>query len=302
MTYLTRRDFIWGSTAMAVSLRSGLAFAGKKPDIVDVHGTDHAAMVNAALKALGGIKKFVRKGDYVVLKPNAGFANPADWATTTHPQTVVAVAKACLEAKAKQVLVVEYPVHEGKKPLDRCGITEALKVLPEVKVKQLGGSRDFRKVKIKDGVALRNVEISKAVLSADVLINIPNAKQHGSTGVSFGMKNAMGLIRDRRVFHTTLDINRALADLVRVLQPDLTILDATRALLSNGPSGPGDTVLPGRIVAGRNVVSVDAYGLTLARFNNKLMKLVDAPHIQLAGRAGLGETNLSKLNIKKIKV
>jgi len=302
MTYLTRRDFILGSAAVAATLRSGIVFAAKKPDIVDVRGTDQSAMVTAALKALGGIKKFVKKGDYVVIKPNAGFANPPQWATTTHPKTVVAVAKACLEAEAKQVLVVEYPVHEGKKPLDRCGLTEALKALPEVKVKELGGSRDFRKVKIKDGTALKAVEISKAVLSADVLISIPTAKHHGSTGVSLGMKNAMGLIRDRRAFHTELDINRALVDLARMIQPDLTILDATRALLSNGPAGPGDTVSPGRMVAGRNVVSVDAYGLTLARYGSREMTLGDVPHIQLAGHAGLGETNISKLAVTKISV
>ena len=88
-------------------------------------------MVAAALKALGGIGKFVRSGDYVVLKPNAGFANPAAWGTTTHPDEVVAVAKACLDAKAKQVLVVEFPQGKGEKCMKRCGLTAALSALPQ---------------------------------------------------------------------------------------------------------------------------------------------------------------------------
>ena len=302
MPHFTRREFIVGSVAMAASLRSNLILADGEPDVVEVRGTDHAAMVTAALKELGGIGQFVKKGDYVVLKPNAGFANPASWATTTHPQTVVAVARACLEAGAKQVLVVEFPVSKGKKPLDRCGLTEALKAVPNVKVELLGDKKDFRQVEIKNAFTLKTVEVSKAVLSADVLISIPNAKHHGNTDVSLGMKNAMGLIFDRRVFHTGHNIHKALADLTRVIQPNLTILDATRALLTKGPRGPGDTVKLGRIVAGRNVVSVDAYGVTLARFGNKTMKPTDVAHILQAGRAGLGQIDIDKFKVRKVEV
>jgi uncharacterized protein (DUF362 family) len=303
MTNLTRREFILGSVALAASVRNGLAVAADQtPDIVDVHGNNRAAMVAAALGALGGIKAFVKKGDYVVIKPNAGFANPAAWATTTHPETVVAVARACLEAGAKQVLVVDYPVHQGKNTIERCGITEALKALPEVKIKLLGGTKDFRAIDVKGAVALKKVEVAKDVLSSDILINIATAKHHGATGVSFCLKNHMGLIRDRQVFHTGLNINQALADLGMVVRPQLSILDATRALLTNGPAGPGDIAEPRRIVAGRSPASVDAYGLTLGRFGNKAMKLADTPHISLAGRAGLGETNVGKLNTKKIEV
>ena len=99
---ISRRRFLEGSVATvglaAVPLRTVLA--GESPDIVDVEGTDHAAMVKTAIDGLGGINKFVRKGDYVVLKPNAGFANPEAWGTTTHPQTVLAVAKMCLGSGA----------------------------------------------------------------------------------------------------------------------------------------------------------------------------------------------------------
>jgi len=302
MTRISRRIFIGGSAALVASLRYSQLFARPKtPDLIDVSGTDRAKMVAAALAALGGIEKFVHKGDYVVIKANGGFANPPEWATTTPPETVVAVVKACLEAKAKQVLLVENPVSAGKKAVKRCGLEKALKELPDVQIKVLSGAADFRSVKIKKGVALEDVEIAKAVLSADVLINIPVAKQHESAGVSFGLKNHMGLIRDRRTFHTSLDLSQAVADLGLVIKPDLTILDATRALLSNGPAGPGDTATPERMVAGRDIVAVDAYGLTLARFDSKKMTPADARHIELAGKAGLGETDVGKLKVKKLK-
>lgn len=307
MTRITRRRFIKGSVATTVGLatapmaplESALA-ASKPPDIVDVSGSDPAAMVKAALDAIGGIAKVVSKGDFVVLKPNAGFANPEAWATTTHPETVVAVAKACLQAGAKLVTVLEFPLGRGKKCLDRCGLTKALEQVPLVKVKVLGESKDFRKVKIKGGVALKETEVAKGLLSADCYINIPAAKAHSATGVSMGLKNAMGLIYNRRVLHTDVDLHQGVADLGRVIQPQLTIVDATRVLLTNGPAGPGETSKLGRMVAGFNVVSTDAYALTLARFNQRQMGPADARHILLAAEAGLGEAEVSKLTVKKV--
>jgi uncharacterized protein (DUF362 family) len=248
-------------------------------------------MVATALGALGGIGRVVHKGDYVAIKPNAAFANPSAWGTTTDPETVVAVAKACLAAGAKRVTVVEYPQARGKKCLDRCGLTKALEKVPEVQLKVLSGPEDFKTVKVKGGIALKTVDVAKVVLSADVLINVPTAKAHNETGVSFGIKNAMGLIRDRKIFHTQLDLHQAIADLARVINPQLTVLDATRALLTNGPAGPGETSNPGKIVAGFNT----------ARFNQKKMTPKEVRHIALAAAAGLGQIDVSKLRIKKLR-
>jgi uncharacterized protein (DUF362 family) len=305
MGTLNRREFIESSVGCAVGLSLlplGQARAEKPPDIVEVTGQSHAAMVKAALDALGGIDKIVRKGDYVVLKPNAAFANPPEWGTTTHPDTVVAVAQLCLAAGAKAVTVVEYPQAKGQKCLDRCGLTAAMAKLPEATVKLLGDAADFKAVTVKAGVALKSTEVAKVVLSADVLINIPAAKAHNATGVALGLKNAMGLIKDRQAFHTLFDIHQGIADLGRVIKPSLTLVDATRVLLTNGPAGPGETATPNRMVAGFNVVSVDAYALTVARFNNKQMTLADASHIELAAKAGLGVADLTKLNVRKVSV
>jgi uncharacterized protein (DUF362 family) len=302
MKTISRRSFVGGSIATVAGLKYGRVLAAGAPDIVDVQGGDPHKMVAAALAALGGIGKFVRKGDFVVIKPNAAFANPEAWGTTTHPQTVVAVAKACLEAKAKGVLILEYPQAKGEMCLKRCGLMEALAALPAVKVKLLSGAADFQKVEVKGGVALKSVEVAKSLLSADVVINLPAAKSHFQTGVSLGLKNHMGVILDRQIFHTALDLNQAIADLGRVVKPQLTIIDATRALLTNGPAGPGETATPGRMIAGVRVASVDAYGLTVAKFNNKNMTPADATHIALAGKAGLGEVDVAKLRVKKVSV
>ncbi len=301
MKVISRRSFVGGSIAAAAALKYGRVFAtGREHDIVDVSGSDPAKMVAAALAAFGGIGKFVKRGDYVVIKPNAAFANPPAWGTTTHPETVAAIVKACLDAKAKQVLVLEFPQAKGAKCLERCGLTAAMASLPAAKVKLLGGAEDFQKVDVKGGVTLKSVEVAKALLSADVFINVPAAKAHYQAGVSLGLKNHMGLIYDRQAFHTAMELHQAIADLGRVIVPHLTILDATRALLTNGPAGPGDTATPGRMVAGRKVASVDAYGLTVAKFNNKTMTPAEVRYIEFAGKAGLGEVDVAKLRVKKV--
>jgi uncharacterized protein (DUF362 family) len=300
MSNLSRRRFLETSLVATAGLAGWRALAAPADDLVDVSGTDPKAMVAAALKELGGIGRIVKPGDYVVLKPNAGFANPAAWGTTTHPDVVVAMAKACLDAKAKQVTVVEFPQGKGEKCLERCGLTAALASLPAVKIKVLSSPSDFKKVPVPGGVSLKSVEVAKVVLSADVLISMPVAKSHNETGVSLSLKNAMGLILDRAAFHQMLDLHQAIADLGRVVKPHLILLDATRALLTNGPAGPGDTVQLGRIVAGRAAASVDAYGLTLARFSQRQLTPAQVRHIALAGQAGLGEIDVSKLRVKKV--
>jgi uncharacterized protein (DUF362 family) len=300
MTAISRRTFVGGSLAAAAVFRYGRVFAAGEPDIVDVSGTDPQKMVAAVFAALGGIGKFVKKGDFVILKPNAAFANPAEWGTTTHPQTVLAVAKACLDAKAKGVMILEFPQAKGEMCLKRCGLSEAMATLPAVKIKLLSGTGDFQKTEIKGGLSLKTADIAKSLLSADVFINLPAAKAHYQTSVSLGLKNHMGLVFDRQIFHEGLDLHQAIADLGRTIKPNLTIIDGTRALLTNGPAGPGDTSTPGRMVAGRQIASVDAYGLTLAKFNNKNMTPADVRHIELAGKAGLGEIDIAKLKVKKV--
>jgi uncharacterized protein (DUF362 family) len=305
MAIVTRRHFLelFAAAAAALPFRGRAAHAaGGEPDIVDVHGSDARKMVAAALAALGGIGRFVKPGDHVVIKPNAGFANPPEWGTTTHPDTVMALAQACLDAKAKQVAIVEFPLSKDPdRCIKRCGLEAAMAAVPVVKLKLLAAREDFKTVEVAGAAALKSVDLAKAMLSADVFINVPAAKAHTETGVSFGLKNAMGLIWDRKAFHTAYDLHQAIADLGRVVKPHLTVLDATRVLLTNGPQGPGDTGTPGRLVVGRNVVSVDAYGLTVARFNQKQMTPADARHIALAGAAGLGEIDVGKLKVKRVE-
>lgn len=304
MTPLDRREVLGGLAATAAALPSRVAL-GSEPsarapaELVEVSGTDRKAMVKAALAALGGMGAFVKRGQRVVLKPNLAFANPVAWATGTHPDTLAAVAEACLEAGAKDVLVVEYPLHDPAKCLERTGAQAALKALG-VPVHMLADHDEFREVTIPQGLSLKSVEVAKVILEADVFINLPQAKHHGSAGVSFGLKNAMGTIWSRKPFHLWLNLHQAIADLGHVVKPHLTILDATHVLASGGPKGPGDVGKPERMVAGRNTASVDAWALSVVPMGGKVLTAADVKHIAHAGRAGLGEIDLKKLSAVRV--
>jgi uncharacterized protein (DUF362 family) len=301
MPKLKRREFIGAGIATAAALQSTSLFAAEPaPDVIEVSGTDRKAMVKAALAALGGIGAFVKKGDRVVLKPNLAFAAPVEWAVGTHPDILFAVAQACLEAGAKDVLVAENPLSDPEKCWTRTGAREALKSLPEVRMHMLSEKDEFREVKIPKALTLDSTEVGKCFLDADVFISLPQAKHHGSANVSFGLKSAMGAIYSRKPFHLFMDIQKAIADLGLAVRPHLTLLDATKVLVTNGPKGPGDTASPGKLFAGRSVVCVDAAALSVAKFDGKVMTLADARHIELASKHGLGECDVAKLKVKRV--
>jgi uncharacterized protein (DUF362 family) len=300
---LTRRGFLAG--ALAAGALPRILHAGEPaaspPDLVVARGTDFPRLVAAALAPLGGLAAFVTRGAKVTLKPNWSFANPPEWGSTTSPELVVAVAQACLDAGAASVQVLEYPLARLDRVLERTGANAAMARIPGAALVLLGKAADFTSVAVPGGAALEKISVARAVLDADVNINLPQAKSHGAAMVSFGLKNAMGLVADRGAFHHA-GLSKAVVDLARVYRPTLTILDATRALVTGGPGGPGDTELPGCIVAGRDVVAVDAYGLGLARFQKRALTVAEVPHIDLAGKAGLGVTDLGQLGIAEIEV
>jgi uncharacterized protein (DUF362 family) len=136
-------------------------------------------------------------------------------------------------------------------------------------------------------------------LDSQVLISIPVAKSHSDTGVSMGIKGLMGLIWDRGSFHSRYNINQALADLATVLRPQLTVLDATRALTTGGPGGPGDVVRPNLVIAGIDPVAVDSYGVTVAPWYGQQFKGRQVEHILAVHQRGLGKIDLDQLKIAK---
>ena len=300
---ITRRKFLKTAAAgVALGLVGGpsFSFANEEYDLAVISG-EPAAATKKALEAIGGISRFVKKGQRVVLKPNMSFARTPDFSATTHPLVVATVAQACVEAGAQQVLVLDHTLQRAELCLERTGIQDACKSISGVHVLALQERKFFREVKIPQGKVLERAEVMKEIVDGQVLINIPVAKSHSATGVSLGLKGLMGMIWDRESFHSQYNINQAIADLATVIKPQLTILDATRALASGGPGGPGEVKKPNLIIAGVDPVAVDSYGVSIVPWYGQNFKGRQVEHLLIAHQRGLGKIDIDQLKILKEK-
>ena len=296
---MDRRRFLKASAASLALTLAGkpvLISAQEKIDLAVISG-DPGAATRKALEILGGISRFVKRGQKVVLKPNMSFARPPESGSNTHPDVVVAVARASIEAGASQVLVLDYTLGRPEPCLERSGIREACKNIKNVYVLAPHEKKFFKEIKVAQGKAMDRIEVLKDVLESDVLISLPVAKSHSATGISMGLKGLMGLIWDRQSFHDKYNINEAIADMASVIKPHLTLLDATRALVSGGPAGPGEVVKPNLVIAGTDPVAVDSLGVSVAPWYGQNFKGKQVEHLLAAHQRGLGEIDPERLKI-----
>ncbi|CAG0982159.1 hypothetical protein ANAEL_01809 [Anaerolineales bacterium] len=267
------------------------------PDLVVARGSDPEEMVRRALEAYGGMQTFVPKGANVVVKPNICVAyHTYEYAATTNPWLVGALVKLAFEAGAGRVQVFDFPFGgSAQEAYVRSGIEE--------QVKAAGGEMmpmpDFKYVKtdIPNGVDLKKTKAFKDALEADVLIDVPIAKHHGSTRLSLGMKNLMGLVLDRGAIHNNL--GQRIADLTTLFRPKLTVVDAIRMLMRHGPSGGNldDVQKMDTIVVSPDIVAADSYAATLFG-----LRPHDIEYISAASQMGLGNSDLGTLKIEELSV
>jgi len=303
---IPRRDFIKASVGTAFFL--GLSNFGwaeafgqtveeeSFPDLAVVTNGTPAMMTRKVMELLGGMKKFVSKGDIVVVKPNIGWDRNPQQAANTNPEVVAEVVKMCLECGAKKVKVFDRTCNTPSRCYENSGIKKAASEAgAEVSyVVDVG----FSMMKFPQGEVLKKWAMYKPALEADLLINVPIAKHHGLPKLTLGMKNLMGIMGgDRGEIHWKID--DYLADLANFVRPKLTILDAYRILVRNGPQGGSlkDVVEKKTIIVGKNIATVDAYGATLFG-----MKPADLGYVVKANKLGLGEIDLNKVNIKKVSL
>jgi uncharacterized protein (DUF362 family) len=297
---VSRREFIKTSSAVAAgaALGSNSVLAQKPKPVVAVAKGTPAESVKKAVSALGGIQTFVKQGDRVVIKPNMGFPNPPEWSTTTHPEVVKTVVELCFEAGASRVIVVDHPLRDAQICKERNGIGAAVEGIKGAVVAMLDDKK-FYVNKINDtAVELKTTDVMKEVERANCLINVPTAKSHSATGVSLGIKNLMGLVWDRTVFHEKLELNRAMAELLFYIKPTLTIVDCINALVTRGPSGPGKTVDLNTVVATTDPVAADSYTVGIARWYDREFKGDQVKHIKYAYEMGFGEIDVAKMDVK----
>lgn len=315
-TELQRRDFIKKGFAIGAAFSlvdlGGLFAAEEKPaaggnnrsasggppDLVAVRGEDRKAMLDAALAELGGIGAFVKAGQTVVLKPNSGWDKTPELAANIHPDLVGHMVELCMKAGAKEVNVFDHTCNDWQNSYNNSGIRAAVEAAGG---KMIPGNDESMYVdrESPNAVKLKKAKIHRLIADSDVYINMPVLKHHGGAVMTACLKNVMGLVWDRGFFHQN-DLQQCICDGVLLRKPDLNILDAYSPMARNGPQGKSaEDLIEGvkTLLVSRDPVACDAAGAMILGHKQDGIK-----HVQLAAEAGYGVCDLSKLNIKRIKL
>lgn len=301
---MDRREFLkqislWSAgltfTAPSFKIIEDVIAAERKPALLVVaKGKDYLALVDKALSPLGGMRKYVKAGDKVVIKPNIGWDRSPDLAANTHPMIVKALVEHALDAGAGEVRVFDRTCNEERRCYVNSGIKEALEQIKDKRLKHYHpDERKYIPVDIKRGKAVNRLEIYKDALEADAYINVPIAKHHSLSRLTMGIKNSMGVLGGKRgqMHH---NLGQKLADLATVVRPKLTVIDATRILLRNGPQGGDidDVQVLDTVVASADPVAADAYTTTLFGLKPEEIESTVAAY-----KHGLGEMNIRDIKI-----
>lgn len=303
MQHIDRRRFIEGAaaTAVAISWHNPLFAAPEKDgdgpwDMVAVRNGGPVSMFEAGIAALGGMKAFVKKGQHVVVKPNIAWDQPPEIPANTNPDLVGAIVKHCIAAGASKVTVFDHTCHNWERSYKTSGIEKA--------VTDAGGvmapanlENQYREVEFPKAKAVKKALVHKEMLDCDVFINVPILKHHGGAKLSLCMKNLMGVVWDRRFFHSN-NLDQCIADLCFAPRvPNLNIIDAYRILRKNGPQGRAeeDGEIAKYLMVGTDMVALDAAAAKLFG-----MKPEDLGYVRIAGEMGAGQADLDKVKIKRI--
>jgi uncharacterized protein (DUF362 family) len=302
-----RKGFIYSALAGLYSSTIGRIplLAAQRPasqstgnyDLVAVRGGEPVAMYRRAMQEMGGMQRFVRRGQRVVVKPNIGWDVPPERAANTNPDLIGAIVKDCLDAGASRVFVFDNTCDNWQRCYQNSGIEEA--------VRRAGGQmvpgnleRYYRDVDIPGAQRLKTAKVHEAILDNDVFINVPVLKHHGSTTVTIAMKNLMGIVWDRRYWHRN-DLHQCIADFCLYRKPDLNIVDAYLVMTQNGPRGTStaDLAIKKSMLVSTDIVAIDAASTLI--FGTQPENI---GHIKIAAEMNLGKMNLDSLNIKRVAI
>ncbi len=256
-----------------------------------VRGQDRIATLRLALKSLGGIETFIKRGDRVLLKVNAAFASPAMLSATTHPAIIAEMTALCYGAGAASVVVTDNPINDPASCFNLTGIAEAARgagakvILPRAEL--------FKSLTVPQAKLIRNRPVLyQPLVGITKVIGMAPVKDHHRSGASMVMKNWYGLLGGRRnIFHQ--DINTIIKELAMMVNPSLVILDGTMSMMTNGPTGGSlsDLKQTNTMIVGTDQVAADAFGATLLD-----RTLNDLPFIAMAEAAGLGTADYRSLD------
>ncbi|NWF91828.1 MAG: DUF362 domain-containing protein [Syntrophaceae bacterium] len=299
---ITRRQFVKGAAAISVSpfFYGSLARAAEEADLVIAKQGSPSQLLQAAMAPLGGMGRFVKKGQRVVIKANIAWARTPEQACTNNPELLFALIRMCYEAGAKRVAVWDHTCDNYQFTFARSGLKEAAQKA-DADIFSGHGRNVYKQVEIPKGKKLKRAELLRDVLEADVFINFPIPKHHFATELTLGMKNLIGIVWDMEQLHK-IDLHQCIADVNTVRKPDLVVVDAIRILLTNGPKGPGKTEDRAEVIASTDIVAADAYcaGFFKHPKTGRPFRPQEIRFVKNAYELGLGQIDLSKVRIKRV--
>ncbi len=221
----------------------------------DPEGVRYA--LERALAPLGGIGRFVRPGMRVLLKPNLVSSAPLEQAVTTHPALVRAVAEMVREAGG-EVWIGDSPAGPAGREVRLWRRTGMADVAEATGARLVPFERPVWR-----GVDGRDYAIAAPVLEADLVLSLPKLKTHTLTLYTGAVKNLLGTVpgtRKREIHFRAPglpEFSRALADVLALVRPRLTLLDGVWGQEGNGPGSGGTPRLYGCLVASEDPVAMD---------------------------------------------
>lgn len=271
-------------------------------DLVAVMGGEPDVMFQKAITELGGMARFVKSGQKVVIKPNIGWDRTPEMGANTNPILVAEMVKQCLAAGASEVVVFDQTCDQMEPSYKNSGIEKAAKDAG-AKVLPANNERYFREVELPQGKKLKKAKFHHSLLDCDVWFNVPVLKTHIGAKMTIAMKNYMGIIWDRRIFHS-VDLQQCIADVCTwEKKPVLNVVDAYRVMKTNGPKGVSETdceVVKG-LLASPDIVAVDTAATKFAQGRTKVA-LDEVRHITAGEEMKLGTTDIESLNVRRVRV
>jgi uncharacterized protein (DUF362 family) len=275
---------VWAETASNGFIVEGLGQTG---------GYSVKELIKKVFDKAGGIARFISRGDVVAIKPNISWARRPDLAATTNPEVLEGLIELCYEAGAKKVRIADHTIHDAR----RCfAITGAGSVAKKTDADLVFPRSSLMKEMKINGHRLDVWPVFIPLVEADKLINLPIAKEHGLSTLTLGIKNWIGGVGGRR-YALHQDIHQSIVDLAQFFKPTVTLIDATRILVTNGPSGgsTSDVVAKNTVILSDDQIAADALAASLFG-----IKAEDLGFIRLGELRGLGTSDLRRLNRKKV--
>lgn len=305
---MKRREFVRRGIGAGIAAGTAMAMSpcnklwGKYPaiqnfDLVAVKGGEPGAMFDRAIQSMGGMEKYVKRGQKVVIKPNMGWDSVPERAANTNPQLVGRIVEHCLAAGAKNVYVFDHTINEWTRCYKNSGIEKAAKDAGGTIVS--GSSQgSYHEIDLPNGRILKKARVHELILESDVFINVPILKHHGGAGLCVSMKNLMGAVWDRRYWHAN-GLHQCIADFTTAIKPDLNVIDGYRVMMKNGPRGVSTADVETRKF---QILSSDMVAADVAATKFLARDPEQIGHIRIASEMDLGEDDLSKLNIDRIQL